>query len=58
MLQQLREEHPEAQEAKLGSLLFGPVEDFPDSICQQINGEMIRERLIQDVCPFRRGKPL
>ena len=43
VIQQLREKHPEAQEAKLGSLLFGPVEDVPDSIYQQINGEMIRE---------------
>ena len=40
LLQQFREKHPEAQEAKLGSLLFGPVEDFPDSIYQQINDEI------------------
>ena len=33
VMQQLREKHPEAKEAKLGSLLFGPVEDVPDSIC-------------------------
>ena len=32
VMQQLREKHPEAQKAKLGSLLFGPVEDIPDSI--------------------------
>ena len=47
VLQQLREKHSEAQEAKLGSLLFGPVEDFPDSIYQQINGEMIREAALR-----------
>ena len=47
VLQQLREKHPEAHEAKLGSLLFGPVEDFPDSIYQQINGEMIREATLR-----------
>ena len=47
VLQQLREKHPEAQEAKLGSLVFGPVEDFPDSIYQQINGEMIREAALR-----------
>ena len=47
VLQQLREKHPEAQEAKLGSLLFGPVEDFPDSIHQQINGEMIKEAALR-----------
>ena len=47
VLQQLREKHPEAQEAKLGSMLFGPVEDFPDSIYQHINGEMIREAALR-----------
>ena len=47
VLQQLREKHPEVQEAKLGSLLFGPVEDFPDSIYQQINGEVIREAALR-----------
>ena len=47
VLQQLREKHLEAQEAKLGSLVFGPVEDFPDSIYQQINGEVIREAALR-----------
>ena len=27
----------------MGSLLFGPVEDVPDSIYQQVNGEMVRD---------------
>ena len=64
VMQQLREKHPEAQEAKLGSLLLGPVEDVPDSIYQQINGEMIREAALRtkgsggpsgvDVVGFRR----
>ena len=39
VLQQLREKHPEAQEAKLGSLLFGPVED---SMTQCTNKFMAR----------------
>ena len=47
VMQQLRAKHPEAQEAKLGSLLFGPVEDVPDAIYQQINGEMIREAALR-----------
>jgi len=51
VLQQLREKHPEAQEAKLGSLLFGPVEDFPDSIYQQIYGNMIREAALRTKDP-------
>ena len=32
VVRQLREKHPNAQRAKLGSLLFGPVEDMPDSV--------------------------
>lgn len=44
---QLREKHPSAQEARLGSLLFGPVEDVPDSIYQKINGEMVRDAALQ-----------
>ena len=32
VMAQLREIHPSPQEARLGSLLFGPVEDVPDSI--------------------------
>ena len=39
---QPREKHPDAQRAKLGSLLFGPVEDIPDSVYQEINGELVR----------------
>ena len=43
VVRQLRETHPDAQRAKLGSLLFGPVEDMPDSVYQEINGEFVRE---------------
>ena len=32
VVRQLREKRPDAQRAKLGSLLFGPVEDIPDSV--------------------------
>ena len=49
--QQLREKHPEAQEAKLDSLMFGPAEDIPDSIYHQINGEMIREAALRTKGP-------
>ena len=38
VVRQLKEKHPDAQRAKLGSLLFGPVEDIPDSVYQGING--------------------
>ena len=49
VMAQLREKHPSPQEARLGSLLFGPVEDVPvpDSIYQQINGEMVREAALR-----------
>ncbi|CAB4039975.1 Hypothetical predicted protein, partial [Paramuricea clavata] len=47
VMRQLQEKHPEAQEAKLGSLLFGPFEEVPDSLYQQIDGEMIREMALQ-----------
>jgi len=47
VMMQLQEKHPKAQEAKLGSLLFGPIEDVPDSLYQQINGEMIREAALR-----------
>ena len=37
VMAQLREKHPSRQEVRLESLLFGPVEDVPDSIYQQCN---------------------
>ena len=42
-MRQLKEKHPEAQEARLGSLLYGPVEDIPDSVFLEIDGEMVRD---------------
>ena len=44
---QLKDKHPEKQEAKLGSLLFGPVEEVHDSLYQQIDGDMIREAALR-----------
>ena len=38
---------PDGQRAKLGSLLFGPVEDIPDSVHQEINGELVREEALK-----------
>ena len=34
VMKQLREKHPGAQEAQLGTLDFGPAEQVPDSISQ------------------------
>ena len=47
VMTQLREKHPGAQEAKLRSLLFGPIENVPESLYQQINGEMIRDAALR-----------
>ena len=45
VMRQLHEKHPEAQDVKLGSILFGPVEEVHVSLYQQIDGEMIRKWL-------------
>ena len=42
VIAQLREKHPNTQEAPLGPLLFGPVEGVPVSAYQKINGEIVR----------------
>ena len=50
VVRQLREKHPDAQRAKrskLGSLLFGPVEDIPDSVYQEIKGELVRQAALR-----------
>ena len=44
---QLREKHPEAQRTKLKVLLRGPVQDIPDSLFLEINGEMIRDAALK-----------
>ena len=43
VMAQLRDKHPSPQEDRLGSLLYGSVENVPDTIFQQINGEMVRD---------------
>ena len=42
VMNQLQDKHPSAQEAQLGSLVFGPIEDIPHVLYHQINGEMIK----------------
>ena len=44
---QLREKHPNPQEARSGPLLYWPVEGVPDSIYQQISGEMVRDAVLR-----------
>ena len=47
VMKQLQEKHAEAQEAQLGTLVFGPTEQVPESIFQQINREMVREAALR-----------
>ncbi|XP_032218340.2 uncharacterized protein LOC116601539 [Nematostella vectensis] len=47
VMRQLQEKHPNAQLAKLGSLLFGPAEDVHESIYSEITGGMIREAALR-----------
>ena len=46
-MKQLHDEHPNAQPAKLGSLLFGPVVDVQESAYNEVTGEMIREATVR-----------
>ena len=45
---QLQQKHPNPQSAKLGSLLFGPIDDqYPESVYTEINGEMVRQAALR-----------
>ena len=47
IMNQLRQKHPEVQEATLGALLLGPIEEIPDTIFCKINGEMVKEAALR-----------
>ena len=47
VMRQLKEKHPEAQKAPLGTLLFGPIKEVPDVIYQQINADMVRDAALR-----------
>ena len=47
VMAQLRDKHPSPQEDRLDSLLYGSVENVPDTIFQQINGEMVRDAALR-----------
>ena len=48
VMTQLKQKHPEPQPAKLGSVLFGPLNDeIPESIYSEINGEMVRQAALR-----------
>jgi len=47
VMRQLKEKHPDAQEAHFGSLLFGPVQEVPPTLFLEIDGEMVREAALR-----------
>ena len=47
IMNQLRQKHPEAQEATLGALLSGPIEPIPDTFFCKINEEMVRKAALR-----------
>lgn len=48
VMAQLKEKHPDPKPAKLGSLLFGPIDDaIPESLYSEINGEMVRQAALR-----------
>lgn len=50
VMEQLKEKHPEPQGLQLGSLLFGPIEDVPDTLYHEINGGMVRDATLRTKC--------
>ena len=52
VMSKLKQKHPNPQSAKLGSLLFGPIdEQYPESVYTEINGEVVRQAALNG---FRR----
>ncbi|CAB4003346.1 Hypothetical predicted protein [Paramuricea clavata] len=48
VMTQLKQKHPEPQPPKLGSVLFGPLNDeIPESVYSQINGEIARQAALR-----------
>ena len=48
VMAQLKEKHPNPQPTKLGSLLFGPIDDeLPETLYSEINGEMVRQAALR-----------
>ena len=48
VMSQLKQKHPNPQSAKLGSLLFGPIDDqYLETVYTEINGEMVRQAALR-----------
>ena len=48
VMAQLKQKHPNPQPAKLGSVLFGPIDDaIPDTLYSEINGDMIGQAALR-----------
>ena len=57
VMRQLKEKHPMGQGTQLGSLLFGPIDDVPDVIFQQIDGDMIRDAALRTCLLYTSPSP-
>ena len=48
VMTQLKQKHPSPQPAKLGSLIFGPIDnEIPESVYLEINGDMVRQAALR-----------
>ena len=48
VMAQLKEKHNNPQPTKLGSLVFGPIDDeVPETLYSEINGEMVRQAALR-----------
>ena len=47
VMEQLKEKHPKPQVVQLGSLLFGPIKDIPDTLYYEINEDMVRDAALR-----------
>ena len=48
VMTQLKQKRPNPQPAKLGSLIFGPIDDeIPESVYSEINGDMVRQAALR-----------
>ena len=57
VMKQLTDKHPQAQQAKLGSVLFGPVEDVSAIPYQQINGDANGFKRMLACKSFKKSSP-
>ena len=54
VIEQWKEKHPEPQGVQLGSLLFGPIKDIPDTLYYEINEDRDAALRTKGSCETRR----